>query len=332
MRYIISFTLASLLSLPASAEVPRVMADIPPVGSLVAQVMGDLGTPTVLLDKGASAHAFQLRPSQAADLAAAQLVVWVGPEMTPWLDRALSGLGGSAEEVRLLTAPGTRLQEFGAQPAATKADDHDHAADDHAEHDHSAEDHSADDHAEHDHSAEDHSGHDHAGIDPHAWLDASNAMAWLDEIARQLSALDPENAATYAANAAQARQDLVQLDADLAAQLAPVRGVPLVVFHDAYGYFAARYGLTVLGAISEGDAAAPGAAHLRDLQESMAGSVACLFPETNHDPDLVQTVAEGTGARVGAALDPEGASLPDGPALYGDILRALAGAIADCAG
>jgi zinc transport system substrate-binding protein len=320
MRYIISFTLASLLSCPASAEVPRVMTDIPPVGSLVAQVMGDLGTPTVLLDKGASAHAFQLRPSQAADLAAAQLVVWVGPEMTPWLDRALSGLGGSAAEVRLLTAPGTRLQEFGTEPAAT-------AADDPAGHSHSVDDHAAEDHA-----AEDHAGHDHAGTDPHAWLDVSNAMAWLDEIARQLSALDPDNAVTYTANAAKTRQDLVQLDTDLAAQLAPVHGIPLVVFHDAYGYFATRYDLTVLGAISEGDAATPGAAHLRDLKGRMAGTAACLFPETNHDPDLVQTVADGTGARIGAALDPEGASLPNGPTLYGDMLRALAGAITDCAG
>ena len=55
MRYIISLILASA-ALPATAEVPRVVADLPPVHSLVAQVMGTLGQPTLLLDKGANAH------------------------------------------------------------------------------------------------------------------------------------------------------------------------------------------------------------------------------------------------------------------------------------
>ncbi|MDD8023196.1 MAG: zinc ABC transporter substrate-binding protein, partial [Paracoccaceae bacterium] len=54
-----------LLSAPAMAAVPQVVTDIPAVQSLVAQVMGDLGTPAVLLDKGANAHSYQLRPSQA---------------------------------------------------------------------------------------------------------------------------------------------------------------------------------------------------------------------------------------------------------------------------
>ena len=63
----------------------------------------------------------------------------------------------------------------------------------------------------------------------------------------------------------------------------------------------------------------------------MTDTPVCLFPEANHDPKLVTLMAEGTGAKVGAVLDPEGSALPNGPALYGDLMRALAGAIADCA-
>lgn len=302
MRYIISFALASALtaSLPAAAEVPRVVTDIPPVGSLVAQVMGDLGAPAVLLDKGADAHAFQLRPSQARDLAAADLIVWIGPELSLWLERPLAGMGNPLPDLRLLSVPDTVVQDF----AESDEDDRDEAA---------------------------HDDHGHGAIDPHAWLSPSNATVWLGAIAARLSDIDPDNAATYAANAALAQADLTALDAEIATRLAPAQGVPIVVFHNAYGYFTAHYGLTVVGAISDGDAAAPGAAHLKALQAEMSARPVCLFPETNHDPRLVATIAEGTGARVGAALDPEGAALPNGPGLYGDMLRALADAIAECA-
>ena len=89
MRYIISLLLTSL-ALPAWAQVPQVVTDIPPVQALTAQVMGTLGTPVLLLEKGADEHDFALRPSQMRDIATADLVVWVGPELTPWLDRALA--------------------------------------------------------------------------------------------------------------------------------------------------------------------------------------------------------------------------------------------------
>ena len=101
MRYIISPAIATLaFALPALAEVPKVVTDIHPVHALVAQVMGDLGTPDLLLERGASEHDFQLRPSQAASLADADLVVWIGPELTPWLNRALDGIGENGAELR----------------------------------------------------------------------------------------------------------------------------------------------------------------------------------------------------------------------------------------
>jgi zinc transport system substrate-binding protein len=327
MRYTISLLCASAaaaaLAAPAPAEVPRVMTDIPPVQSLAAQVMGDLGTPGVLLEAGANAHDFQLRPSQVAELAEAGLVIWVGPEMTPWLDRTLDGLSDGGARLGLLAAPGTTTRAFG--PAADKnhgEHDHDH---DHGDHDHAEE-------ASHDHSAE---GHDHAhdGTDPHAWLDPGNAQVWLAAIAAELSRLDPGNAAVYAANAGAAAEQIAALDADIAARLEPVADRPFVVFHDAYGYFADHYGLTVAGAIALGDAASPGAAHLKELQGGLAaGQALCIFPEANHDPKLVGVMAEGTAVKVGGALDPEGSSLDPGPGLYAALLGGMAETLTACLG
>ena len=317
MRYIISLLLTSVaapvLTLPAMAEVPRVVTDIPPVHSLVAQVMGDLGQPDLLLEKGANAHSFQLRPSQAAGLQEAGLVVWIGPEMTPWLDRALEGTS-TAKELRLLAAEGTFRQDFGATGA------HDHEAE--AGHD---------DHGHDDHGHDDHAGHSHTGLDPHAWLDPANARHWLGLIAAELSAQDPENAAIYAANAEKAQADLAALDGEIAALLTPVKDKPLVVFHDAYGYFAGHYGLTIAASIAEGDAANPGAKHIAELEALLREGPVCLFPEANHDPKLVAQLAEATGLTPAGALDPEGSFIEPGAALYGQMLRAMAGTIADCA-
>jgi len=62
LRYIISLTLASLLALPVAAEVPSVKTDIQPVGSLVAQVIREFWTPSVLLDTGADPQSLQMHP------------------------------------------------------------------------------------------------------------------------------------------------------------------------------------------------------------------------------------------------------------------------------
>ena len=104
--------LISAAALPASAEVPRVVTDLPITASLVQQVMGDLGQPDLLLDKGADPHHFQLRPDQARALSRADLLIWVGPEMTPWLDRGAESLASDTSALLLLAVPQTHRIAF----------------------------------------------------------------------------------------------------------------------------------------------------------------------------------------------------------------------------
>ncbi len=287
MRLMLSAAFAVLAG-PALAA-PQVVTDFAPVQSLVMQVMGDVGTPTMLLPVGGDPHDFQLRPSQAAALENADVVFWIGPELTPALDKAIGALGGKALSVPLLHKGGGHSRDFA----------------------------------------------DGEGVDPHAWLDPTNAEVWLGTIAVVLGKVDPPNAAVYAANAVAAEAKLVALDKTLMAQLAPVRGKPLIEFHDAFGYFADHYGLNVAATIELGDATTPSALRLAQIRQTALESRAvCAFPEAGRDPAFLKVVAEGTDLKIGAPQDPEAALSTDAPTpgLYADLLTHLAQTVVDCAG
>lgn len=302
-RHAIFLSLALLTpALPALAEVPRVVTDTAVTGALVQLVMGDLGQPEVLLAAGGDPHHYQLRPSQARSLQDAELLIWNGPTLTPWLQQPASDLASKAATLALLDQPGTRLQDF--------AGGHEHGHDEGDDHDHD---------------------HDHGGPDPHAWLDPQNGALWVQRIAEALAQRDPEHAQTYAANARQAAAQITALEGELQAQLAPVRGKPFVVFHDAYGYFTHAFALQPAIAVSLGDASTPSAARLRTIRDQIAAQGAvCAFPEANHDARLLAAVTEGSKTRVGAALDPEGSMAQPGAGLYAALLRGMAGALVDC--
>lgn len=331
MRPTLPVLVTALAALPAlaSAEVPSVVTDIPPIQSLVAQVMGNLGQPRVLLEQGGDPHHYQLKPSQARALQDADLVFWVGPRLTPWLDRAIEGVEVKGESVELLDAPGATVREFsGRDPhdhsADLDEDDHDHAEAGHDDHDHTETGH--DEHDDHDHAA-------HTGemTDPHAWLDPDNARLWLGMIAQDLAKADPEHAATYMANAKAAEARIAALDTKLKAQYAPVADKPFLVYHAAYGYLADHYGLTVLGSLSPSDASTPGAAHLSSLREdASADKAVCAFPEVNHDPKMVEILVDGTPVTLGKPLDPAGTALTYGPDLYETLMQGIADTITAC--
>jgi len=277
----------SLAPRASIARVPLVVTDIPPVQSLVAQVMGTLGRPDLLVSQGAEPHSYQLRPSQAAALGRADLVFWVGPEMTPWLTRVLAA-DSRATAVGLLAAKGVHLRQFSG-------------------------------------------GGDETGTDPHAWLDPENAAAWLAAIRDALVAADADHAADYARNYAAAKAALENLTAEVGTSLAPAGQSPIVVGHDAYGYFADRFQLTIAATVEAGDASEPGAAKLSQIAAMLkANRVKCLFPEAGHDPKRAAALIDGTTTRLGDPLDPEGRTIAPGPDLYATLMRQLGRAIAAC--
>jgi zinc transport system substrate-binding protein len=314
--------LATLLLGTASvfAEVPKVVATIKPIHSLVATVMGDLGQPTLIVKGGASPHTYSLKPSEAGAIEAADIIFWTGHGMEVFLEDSLDTLAPGATKVELSEAPGIELlpiREGGMFEA------HEHEGEDH--------DHDAHDHEGHDHEGHDHDEHEHHGeMDMHVFLDPENAKLMLAAIASTLSAADPDNATTYAANAATGTAALDALIADLTATLAPVKDHPIVVFHDAFQYFGRRFDLNIAGSVTVSPENMPGADRISAVREKLKTlATACVFAEPQFDPRIVDVLVEGTSAGKGT-LDPEGADLTEGPALYAELLNALADGIAEC--
>ncbi|MEY8828316.1 zinc ABC transporter substrate-binding protein [Sedimentitalea sp. XS_ASV28] len=321
---------AMLLAGTGMADVPRVVTDIAPVHSLVARVMQGTGSPDLILPPGASPHEYSLRPSEAAALQDADIVIWMGPQLAPWMRDAIETLASKADHLTLLEAAETRLLDIreGALFESHSHGDDDHGHDDdHADGDH-AHEHEDDHH--HDHAEDEEHAQDHGAHDAHAWLSPENAAVWVDLIAAELSSADPENADNYLANAAAAREELAGLSADVIAILDPVRSKSFIVFHDAFQYFEADFDFPAAGAISLSDAAAPSPARIAEIQERVRHEeVDCVLAEPQFNPGLVSTVLDGTDANT-AIIDPIGATLEPGPGLYPQLIRNIATTLASC--
>lgn len=309
---------ATLMGGTAFAAGPQVVADIAPVHSLVARVMQGVGMPDLVVQSGASPHEYSLRPSEAKALQNADLVFWIGPDLTPWLGDAIETLAPDAVVTGLLEADGTIELPF-REGALFEA--HDHGED--------AADHEAEE--RHTDTAGEETGHDdHGAHDPHAWLSPQNAATWMGLIADRLAAADPENAGTYQANAAEGLAELDALTADIDEMLEPVRGGQFIVFHDAYQYFESAFDFPASGAISIGDASDPSPARIAEIRARIADEgIDCVLAEPQFNPGLVATVLDGTDAET-AVLDPLGSGVAPGPALYPDLIRNLASALVKC--
>ena len=288
----VALVFAVLLAPMPTRAAPDVVATILPLQSIAAAVMQGVAGPDVLLPPGASPHAFALRPSNAARLEAADLVVWIGPGLEGFMAKPVAALDSRVRVLTLADAKGVRLL-----PADPNDDDHDH---------------------------------DHTGADPHLWLDPANAEAMAEAMASTLGAIDPPNAPTYAANAAAFAAAMQDLRARLSARLASVRGRPYIVFHEAYHYFETAFGLKPAGSVTINPERPPGTARVAELRALIETSeTICVFTEPQFEPRLIATLIAGTGARTGT-LDPIGAGIEPGPDAYARLLTGLADSFVRC--
>jgi len=143
--------------------------------------------------------------------------------------------------------------------------------------------------------------HGHSGVNPHLWLDVENAQRYVDRIIDALVSADPGDAATYEANGAAYLARLGELDAwaHMQIDLVPEANRKLVSFHEAFPYFAAAYGLEIVGTIVEAPGQDPSAGEIAALVEAIKTSGArAVFTEAQFSPELAQTVAAEAGVAV----------------------------------
>ena len=162
------------------------------------------------------------------------------------------------------------------------------------------------------------SGPEASRYDPHWWHDPRNAIAAVGEIRDALVAADPKHAAAYRRSAAAYIVKLRALDRTIAACFArvPASERKLVTDHDAFGYFAARYGIQVVGAVipSQTTQAQPSAGEIAKLIALIRREhVKAVFPESSINPKLAQAIARETGASsrytlYGDTLGPRGSA------------------------
>lgn len=294
----------------ASAETPRVAVDIAPVHSLVAQVMDGVDTPSLIIAPGASPHEYSLRPSEAATLQSADVIFWIGPNLTPWLDNAISTLSDDAVKSTLIKGDGAIVLPY-RESALFERHHHDGGHDDHS------------DHADHD----DHGQH---YIDPHLWLSPHNGMVWLNIIAEVLAEVDPANAKTYRANAVAGQKELIKLEADINAILKPHRGKNFILFHDGFQYFENHFDFPAKGAIAFSDASQPGPARLAAIRRLVADEdIACVLSEPQFNPGIITSVMDKADVDIGV-VDAIGYDRGLGRDLYPQLLRGVAEALAEC--
>ena len=318
------------------------------VGDIVAAVGGDRLSVYVMVPFGGDPHAFQATPQDARHVADAAVVFFNGSGLEAGF---LADLIESAKPRRVvdLTAhlPLRRMErmeddhedEHGHDDEDDHEDHdedegHDHDEDEHEDdhdededHDHDEDDHDEDEEGHGDEHHDDEDEHHHHGeFDPHVWMDPTLVAAWAEEIAEVLAEIDPEHGAEYDQRAHAYAHEMDELDTWVREQVAaipPDRRI-LVTDHDVFGYFADRYGFTVLDTIIPGfsTVSEPSARDLAALREAIAEhGVPAIFVGTTVNPQVAQVVADDLGIEV-VIVYTGSLSEPGGPAAtYQQFMR-----------
>ncbi|MDR1427244.1 MAG: metal ABC transporter substrate-binding protein [Bifidobacteriaceae bacterium] len=271
-------TLAGCASAPATVDDdgPSVLVSFYPLQFLAERIGGPDTAISSLTPPGAEPHDLELSPAQVANVGRADLVVYV------------AGFQAAVDEAIAARTPAhvvdaaalTNLTPLAAETSPCPTPDTSETAI-----------------CEAPNRADE-------PLDPHFWLDPTRMEPVADAIADALSGIAPDRAETYKANRDQTVSDLIDLDERFEEGLATCANRTIVATHAAFGYMAARYGLTQLSVGGIDPDAEPSPARIREVAALLEGTGATtVFFESQASPEIARTLADQVGLTA-EVLDP----------------------------
>lgn len=256
----------------------QVVTTLFPLYDFARTIAGDKAQVTMLLPPGVEPHTFEPKPEDMIRISRAGLFVYTSKQMEPWADKIISGIDNKA--LRVVNAG-----ERASYRSAVKEDEHGHEK----ERGHEKES-----------GHEKERGHDQKGMDPHIWLDFSNAALMVDSILDGLIAADPDNSGVYRKNAETLRTQLVTLDERYRGKLSGCATRKLLHGgHYTFGYLAARYNLDYHALSGVSSDSEPSAERMISLvREIKSSRTKYLFAEELLSPRLTETLAKEAGVGV----------------------------------
>ncbi len=336
-----------------AADTKGVITTIQPINSLVSAVIGDTGKTISLIPADISPHEYKLKPSDAKKMQEANIIFFVSNHLESSVTKVFKNLPKNIKIINLLEETGIEHLAIRDNEAwerhdhhghddhddheknGKKHDDHDKHAKKHDDHDdHEKHGKKHDDHDDHEKHGKKHDDHDdHQSKDDfHIWLSPDNAIKIVEKVNKELILLFPDIASKYSENSNKMIDKIKKLKNELAKDLAPIKGKPYVVFHDAYQYFEKTFDLNAVGSVAlEGDIASSPKqiSFIKDKIKKLNAS--CVFQEPQFDNKLVKIVVEGTNAQIGT-LDPLGVIISGKENFYIQLLKNMAKSLKECLG
>ena len=276
----------TMFTAPVFADQLRVLVDIPPIHGIVNGVLGSNASITTLIGSGIDPHNYTMKPSHAAAVSEADLIVLIGGVLTPSLAEKLPSLANNAKIIDLAEVPNVHLIAY-----EDAHDDHEDDAHHDDEHHRDHEDHEEhNDHArEQEHNEHEHDGHDHSGVDPHMWLDIDNADVWAHAIAKSASELSPALTSDINAQLAAFDQALIGLKSEMKT----LTTKPYSVSHDAFAYLEESFGIDHPQAVTNGVGLRPSPSDIAKLRAQIETTPpACMIIDPNDHSALAYALAE----------------------------------------
>jgi zinc/manganese transport system substrate-binding protein/manganese/iron transport system substrate-binding protein len=273
-RLFVTFTAAAAVAtrLPAVAQPGplRVAVSTPLIADIVRNVAGGRAEVFSVMPEDADPHTWEASPQDIVAVTEASTFISVGAHLEPFIE----------------AGPWRRAVKDGGIPELVLTDHVDLIVSDRVI-----------DHGDHTHDLTD--------GDPHIWLDPQKVIAIVPVIRDHLAGLDPDGAPAYSEAAAAYVASLGALDSDLVAACAaiPAERRKLIVFHDAWQYFAARFGFEVIGVVLHNPDAEISAEEIVELQRTIEESgVRVIFAEPQFNTEVLDIFVHENDVTIGELL------------------------------